>query len=139
MAIRDGSESAAARRWERLPQPVTAGEGRRAVRLELRAQGRDLLLMVGGGEAHVGAVAVESPADPLGPASADLIVVPGHKEGPLAAECARAVAVAAGCTCTAVVGIHQDAATPDEIAAIVANVRRGLATLVGKLAAPPSD
>ena len=116
----------------RVPQVVKAGSGRTAVRLELIKQGRDLLLRVTGGEAHVGAVAV------CHDQGAELMVVPGHKEGPLAAECAEAVALAAGCTCTAVAGIHQDEATGEEIAAIVANVRKALGILIESLSAPIS-
>lgn len=107
-----------------VPQVVEAGSGRTAVRLDLVKQGRDLLLIVTGGDAHVGAVAV------CHEQGAELMVVPGHKEGPLAAECAEAIALAAGCTCAAVAGIHQDDATGEEIAAIMANVRKALRTLI---------
>lgn len=103
---------------------VEAGFGRTAVRLELVKQGRDLLLMVTGGEAHVGAVAV------CHDQGAGMMAVPGHKEGPLAAECAEAVALAAGCTCAVVAGIHQDEATGEEIGEIVANVRKALGILI---------
>lgn len=110
------------------------GQGRTRVELILRPQGRDLLLTVTGGEGHVGAVAVCAPP---GPAAAEghesLVVVPGHKEGPLAVEGARRVAAAAGCVCCAVVGIHQDRASADEIAAIVTNVQRGYERLLDEL------
>lgn len=103
----------------RLPEPVTAGQGRTEVRLALVSQGRDLVLLVGGGAVHVGAVAVARPAAAGG--AAGLVVIPPHKEGPLAEQCAALVAEAAGCACAAVAGIHQDDATPDEIAAICTN------------------
>lgn len=113
-----------------LPTPREWGEGRTRVRLELRAQGRDLLLVVTGGEAHVGAAAVAAPDW----AEARLVVVPGHKEGPLAAAAAIRLARAAGCTCAVVAGIHQDGATRDEITAIVGHVEAGLADLATALA-----
>ena len=100
------------------------GTGRREVWLELRAQGRDWLLLVGGGEAHVGAVGVAWPG------GATLMEVPGHKEGPLARLCADRVSAAAEATCTAVVGIHQDDATREEIAEIVNNVKAGLGRII---------
>ena len=113
-----------------LPGPVERGRGRTSVRLELVAQGRDLVLLVSGGEAHVGAVAVcGAPQDGV-PAEPVLTIVPGHKEGPLARDCALKLAAAAGCTCCAVVGIHQDQAKPEEIAAIVEHVRQGVDELV---------
>ncbi len=116
-----------------LPAPVERGVGRTRVRLELVPQGRDLLLLVGGGEAHVGAVAVARPAAAGGGAGS--VVIPPHKEGPLAAECAVLVAEAAGCTCAAVAGIHQDQATGAEIAAISDHVRAAARELAAALAA----
>ena len=103
---------------------VEEGSGRLAVRLELLAQGRDYLLLITGGLAHIGAVAVSNGG------RAELVVVPGHKEGPLAAECAEAVALASEHTCTALAGIHQDGATKPEIGAIVANVRVALGKVI---------
>lgn len=114
-----------------LPEPVTVGTGRTEVRLEVVRHGRDRILIVGGGEAHVGAVAVHAAVglnEAAGPV-AELTVVPGHKEGPLADECAATLAAVAGGTWVAIVGIHQDEATAAEIQAIVANVRAGLARI----------
>jgi len=101
------------------------------IRVELRPQGRDLLLEVTGGEAHVGAVAVAAP----GWSEARLVVVPGHREGPLASAAAVRLAEAAGCTCAVVVGIHQDHATRDEITTIVGHVEAAVESLATELAA----
>lgn len=117
---------------------LTVGEGRTAVRLTLLGQGRDLVLLVTGGEAHAGAVAVRVPAHAArGVAYAGLCPVPGHREGPLAEEGAALLASAAGRGCVVVAGIHRDAATPEEIAAIVANARAGFAALAAHLRPEP--
>jgi hypothetical protein len=108
------------------------GSGRTGVKLELRFQGRDFLLLITGGKAHIGAVGVWDGADPE--SRAVVIELPGHREGPLAGECAEALGRASGRTTAAVVGIHQDNATREEIAAIVANVRQGVATLTKQVA-----
>jgi len=121
-----------------LPEPVRVGRGRSAVELRVRAVGRDLLVTVTGGQAHAGAVAVAAPGGVAVEGGDGCLVVPPHKEGPLARECARLVAAAAGCTCVAVAGIHQDEATPDEIAAIVANARAGMRTLAAALDRVPA-
>lgn len=125
-----------------LPAPVTVGRGRRAVRVEVTAVGRDLLVMVTGGQAHVGAVALAGPepgdGEAAGPAGGGVLVLMPHKEGPLALESARAIAVAAGCACVAAAGIHQEGATPQEIAAIVANARAGVRRLAESLARVPA-
>jgi hypothetical protein len=107
------------------------GSARTRVALRLLAQGRDLVVLITGGEAHVGAVAGcdgRAGAVPVAP-ERSLVQLPGHREGPLAAEAAATIARAAGCSCAAVVGIHQDDATADEIRIIVANVREGLRQL----------
>ena len=121
-----------------LPEPVRGGRGRRAVVLRVQAVGRDLLVTVTGGQAHAGAVAVAAPGGQVPEGGDRPLVVPPHREGPLAQECARLVAEASGCTCVAVAGIHQAQATADEIAAIVANARSGMRTLAAALARVPA-
>ena len=100
------------------------GDGSRRVRLELQPVGPDWLLVITGGRSHVGAVAVADPADEPG-----AVVRGKHREGPLAAECAALIARETGRGCAAVAGIHQDDATPQEIAVIVTNVRCAAAAL----------
>ena len=113
-----------------LPAPLTVGEGRLEVKLVTIAQGRDLLVQVTGGEAHVGAVAVGYGADCVIPSSGiELMTLPGHKEGPLALAAARRLAEAAGCTVAVVAGIHQDGITAEEIAGILRNVEKAVETL----------
>ena len=111
---------------------VRKGQARTAVELNLLGQGRDLLLLVTGGQAHTGAVAVARPDTGNEPDTRfdKLITVPGHKEGPLAEHCARQLAQASGKVCVAVVGIHQDQATRQEIEDIVVHVKDGLQLLV---------
>jgi hypothetical protein len=110
-----------------LIEPLSVGSDRTRVNLEVKFQGRDILLLVTGGEAHVGAVAVWDSRIKDGQAT--VTELPGHREGPLAVECAEILGHALGRTVVAVVGIHQDNATREEIAAIVANVRKGVLEL----------
>jgi hypothetical protein len=124
----DGSEPGVPDQGWTLPEPVTVGNGRTGVRLQLIAQGRDFLVQITGGQAHVGAIAVcngRSGRDHVR-ANGGMVQVPGHREGPLAAEAAEFLAIASGRTCAAAVGIHQDQATPEEIHEIVVHVRQGL-------------
>ena len=106
---------------------ISVGEGRTGVTLVVEELGRDLAAFLTGGEAHVGAVAVAGgSAGVAGEAVAELIVAPGHKEGPLAAEGAALLAARSGRTCVLTVGIHIDDAEPEEIAAIVDHAREAL-------------
>ncbi len=102
---------------------VEVGEGRTLVNLRIDPLGRDWLLQVTGGVAHVGAVAT------AGEGQVQLSVVGSHKEGPLSEICAGVWSGLTGQVCVAVVGIHQDQATRTEIDSIVDNVRRGLEIL----------
>ena len=88
----------------------------------LGIQGRDLYLVVSGGEAHVGAVAVWDARNPDAPPVVNEL--PGHKEGPLAGACAEIVGRITGRTVAVVAGIHQDHATRGEIETIVANAKQ---------------
>lgn len=119
---------------------VTIGTGRLEVTLRVEPLGRDLLAVLGGGDVHVGAVAVAGPrAGTAGEHIEALVVSPGHKEGPLATRVARDLAEATGRTCTAVAGIHIDHATPDEIAALVANAHEALRLAAKGLVDADSD
>lgn len=127
----DGPAQGKAGREKRPVALLRVGSNRSRVNLELIRQGRDYLVLVTGGEAHVGAVAVWD----CGKKGGQGIVneMSGHREGPLAGECAEILGIASGRTVVAVVGIHQDNATPEEIETIVVNVRQGareLASLV---------
>lgn len=110
------TEPGAGELWQRL----SVGSGRTSVWLEARRQGVDWILCVGGGRAHVGASATAWPG------GWNLTVVGNHREGPLAEKVARSWTDLTGKTCVAVVGIHQDAATAEEIAALVRHVELGL-------------
>ncbi len=113
------------------PRELVVGQGREKVELSLRIHGRDWLLTIGGGDAHVGAVAVVAPLTLQGDEPFEsLAVVPGHKEGPLAMKAARRVAKATGRTCVCLAGVHQERATGSEIQAIVANIERGTSMLL---------
>ncbi len=101
-------------------EQVEVGEDRTLVNLRIDPLGRDWLLRVTGGEAHVGAVATAAEGQ------VQLSVVGSHKEGPLAEICAGVWSRLTGRVCVAVVGIHQDQATRSEIDSIVDNVREGL-------------
>lgn len=116
-----------------LVEVLSVGSGRTCVKLELKYQGRDILLLATGGEAHVGAVAIWDSRENDDPAG--VMELPGHREGPLAVECAEILGRASGRTVATVVGIHQDNATREEIAAIVANVKQGVLELAKNLKA----
>ncbi len=83
--------------------------------------GADYVLLVTGGQAHIGATAVAYPAE--GGAHTEVIGLPGHKEAELARELADIACSRLGKAVTVVAGIHIDHATLPEIRAMVAETR----------------
>ena len=81
--------------------------------LDLIAVGADLLVLLTGGRAHLGATAVADFAGSL--REPWLCQLPGHREGELAELFARSLAQAYQCKVQATVGIHYDQITQAEI------------------------
>ncbi|MGD8190974.1 hypothetical protein ACQCN2_13435 [Brevibacillus ginsengisoli] len=84
--------------------------------------GKDYVFHLTGGVAHIGAVAtayVENTEIKVG-----LTTVPGHREDELAVELATAACEAYKQTVTAIVGIHIDHATREEIQQMVEVARQ---------------
>lgn len=84
--------------------------------------GGDFVLLVTGGQAHIGAAAVAYPAEGGGSCT-QVIGLPGHKEAELARELADMACSRLGKAVTVIAGIHIDHATPAEIRAMVAETR----------------
>lgn len=81
--------------------------------LEAVPVGRDLLLLITGGVAHIGAASTAYTEG--GNVSVQTSAVPGHKEHVLTVELARMAAAALDKTVTVVMGIHYDGLTKQEI------------------------
>ena len=89
----------------------TATRGRISLSLQLEMLGRDAQLILRGGRAHIGAVAI-APGDGASPS---LVTLPGHREGELALAMAQRLAHASGRTVCVSAGIHYDHITREEI------------------------
>lgn len=85
--------------------------------------GNDLLFLVTGGKAHIGAVVTAYPAEGKREVYVASHSLPGHREEPLAAEFARAAAERYQCAVTVVMGVHKDHATKEEILDMVKQIR----------------
>lgn len=90
------------------------------VRLNAEFVGKDILVWLTGGKAHIGAVAVAEPRPSLnkdGSVSADASVMTmgGHKEDQLARKVALALASKLNVKVTVVAGMHWDNVNKDQI------------------------
>jgi hypothetical protein len=98
---------------------VTHGEERTYVWMREVPMGEDVILMLGGGTEHVGAVALAvHTGDGI---SVETVSAPGHKEGTIVRALANRAAERLRKNVMVVCGIHIDDAKRDEIAEIEKN------------------
>ena len=98
----------------------TARQGRLCLQLRVCRQGGDLQVLLGGGTAHLGAVALAYAPASGAQAQGRLLVLPGHREDVLALRTATALADGLGCAVCVSAGIHYPAITREEIAVVEA-------------------
>jgi hypothetical protein len=98
---------------ERLVSVDDAASGKR-LWASIRSAGRDVVVVVGGGERpHVGCVVVASPmpsrTDPgTCSASCSVLTIPPHKEEPIARSVASRLAASTGRVAVVTAGVHED-------------------------------
>lgn len=84
--------------------------------------GKDLSLILTGGDAHLGSTALAIPRLSLNggklSATASILNVTGHKDGVLAEHYASTAAAQLGCRCVCSCGIHIEQATSQQLAEI---------------------
>ena len=107
------------------------GTGRTEIILEYHYTGEDISMVITGGRAHVGAVAVGYCRN--GNVATETIVVPPHKEGEIASMFASTVAKHLHCTAVCTAGIHLDNITKDEIDTINDNAVQLLDAFICKI------
>lgn len=90
--------------------------GRLTLALRVLRQGRDIQVLLSGGDAHIGAVALGIPGEDA--SRTRLLLLPGHREDVLAQGIASRMANVLGCTVCVSVGIHYDHIGRQEIADI---------------------
>ena len=87
--------------------------GRLTVSLSATRLGPDLLVVLSGGAAHIGAVGAGNTCSGL--ASSSVITMPGHRDDRIAKEAAERLSKSFRCNCVVVAGIHYDHISPEEI------------------------
>jgi len=109
------------------------GNGRWEVQLLAYYMGKELVVCLYNGNAHLGAVAVGEYDPASGRASTSVITRTGHKDDAVAAEAAHTIAKATRNAVCVMAGIHIDNVTPQEIVQVVENCREIIANLVNVL------
>lgn len=93
--------------------------GKIEIVLDAKKVGEDYMLILTGGEEHVGAVAVGLFDEKSQRASSSVVTMPGHREEYLALDGARQVSRATKKNSVFVAGIHQNNISPEEIKDII--------------------
>jgi hypothetical protein len=119
-----------------MPEPLEfrRGRGRSAVRIRLLYMGDHPVLLVGGGQEHLGAVGLAEPRPSLSDpeqtsASTSLLVRIGHKEDLMAREIAGELASWCRQPVLVCCGIHYDLLESKEIERVTQNYRILIKTL----------
>lgn len=87
--------------------------GRLTVELRAHRIGKDLLVTLTGGAAHIGAVGVGCSLGVR--ASASVVSLPEHRDDRMAHHAAERISAVYGCNCAVVAGVHFDDISPEEI------------------------
>lgn len=103
-----------------MQKTISRSRGRFEINLSLQHLGSDLQVLIWGGDAHVGAVAIAGPHtllenSSLNGFSAEVISVPGHRDEVVARDAASHLARACSGTVAVTVGLHWDNLKPEEI------------------------
>jgi hypothetical protein len=107
---------------------LTQGTGKTALNYELTAVGKDILILLTGGDAHIGCTAIgdDGRLSSYTPQS--------HKDDALAIPLAKKVSETFHCVCTVVAGFHLDEITREEIAEVIKNADSGMMQVLETLA-----
>ena len=107
---------------------LETGSGRTRLRLTWQRWGSDLHVHIGGGQDHIGAVALVG-QDRSDEPYARVLAVPPHKEDQIVLRATRRLHAAIGGNVCVTGGVHLDDITRDEIALILQNAEEGIEQL----------
>ncbi|WP_303870746.1 hypothetical protein [Acetobacterium wieringae] len=99
---------------------LTQGSGKTALQYEIIPVGKDWLILLTGGDAHIGCTAIgdDGQLSSYTPRS--------HKDDALAIPLAKKVSQTFSCICTVVAGFHLDGITREEISIVIDNAEKGM-------------
>jgi hypothetical protein len=115
--------------WEKKLNSFTfcSGDGKYIIKANAVKCGNDLNITIGGGQYHIGAVALAVPRfeykdNKKRTASTSLLCVHGHREDELAYHTAKKIATSLDCSVSVAIGIHIDNIDKEEINILTNNV-----------------
>ncbi|MCJ8012496.1 hypothetical protein MUG84_12210 [Paenibacillus sp. KQZ6P-2] len=98
-------------------------DGTWGIRIQEILVGRDLMLILTGGSAHIGSVSTAYINEKDKRVEVQTVDLPGHREHDLTVEMAEKAAAALGRTVTVAAGIHYDGINREQILEIVSEAK----------------
>lgn len=99
---------------------LTQGTGPTALQYEIIPVGKDWLILLIGGDAHIGCTAIGDDG------RLSSYTAQSHKDDALAIPLAKKVSQTFHCICTVVAGFHLDGITREEIKTVIDNAEKGM-------------
>lgn len=101
----------------------------------LHKMGGDLVVVLEGGRAHIGAIGIAQPRLSLSnpekmSATSSVYTFPGHKEDDIAKTMAQEISRSLGCRAVVVAGLHWDGITPEGIEEVIGICRSLTANII---------
>jgi hypothetical protein len=103
---------------------LTVGQGNTALNYEITKVGGDWLILLTGGDIHIGCTAIGDDGRLCS------YTPKTHKDDALAIPLAKKVSETFHCVCTVVAGFHLDDITREEIEAVMENAQNGMAQVL---------
>lgn len=103
---------------------LLAGTGKTTLHYEITQVGQDFLILLTGGDAHIGCTAI-------GDDGRICVYTPkSHRDDALAIPLAKKVSETFHCICTVAAGFHLDDINREEIQTVIANAEKGMAQVL---------
>lgn len=103
------------------------GSGKTALQYEIIFLGKDILIIIGGGDIHIGCTAIGDKG------SISSYTAAHHRDDVLAISLAQEVSKYFSCICTVVAGFHLDSITKDDIQKVIKNEKKGIKEIIKKI------
>jgi hypothetical protein len=114
------------------------GAGRTKLTIAYHRWGKDLHVHIGGGEHHIGAVALAG-RTPSGQTHLEVVGIPPHKEDRIVEQAARTLQQATGHNVCVTAGIHVPNISKEEIEQILRTAAAGVAHVISTVQPNASD
>lgn len=106
---------------------ITVGSGSTALHYEVTTVGKDVLILVTGGVAHIGCTAVGDDG------RLSVYTAQEHRDDSLAIPLAKIISMEFHCVCTVCAGFHLDSIAKDDIKNVLVNAEEGINQVIAGL------